>query len=76
MLADAPGKISLTSDGWTSDGGDKYSVVTASWIDADWKKQSIVSDFIDVPEANTGAHLRDVALSILTGFGISRKSWG
>ncbi|KAL5727122.1 hypothetical protein ACHQM5_000352 [Ranunculus cassubicifolius] len=45
MLHIAPGRISLTSDLWTSLANDGYISLTAHFVDSDWKLQKRVISF-------------------------------
>ncbi|OWA53814.1 putative AC transposase [Hypsibius exemplaris] len=77
ILDDVPGRISLTCNGWTTDnGGDKYIVLTASWINAEWRMVGVTLDFLAVPEANTGEYLASKVFKILSEFRISQSILG
>ena len=68
-LATLPGRVSFTSDLWTSVKREGYMCVTAHYIDRNWKLNSKILTFCALPPPHTGMN---VALQLLE----SLKEWG
>ena len=71
----APGKVSITIDGWTSDYSKKsFLGVTAHWIDVSdskWTLRSAVIAFRSVSGAHTGENLARYLLGLCDRVGIT-----
>ena len=76
MLAAAPGRISITTDGWTSKPGTNFLGVTGHWVDKDWELQSILLDFADPPAEHTGVNLKSSVVDVLQEFDITHRVLG
>ncbi|XP_013624245.1 PREDICTED: zinc finger BED domain-containing protein RICESLEEPER 2-like [Brassica oleracea var. oleracea] len=68
-LGSLPGRVSFTSDLWTSVKREGYMCVTAHYIDRNWKLNSKILTFCALPPPHTGMN---VALQLLE----SLKEWG
>lgn len=69
-------KISFTVDGWTSIAGKSYYGITAHFVDASWKLQSIVLDFVPSNGAHTGKDIAMLFYNSLKNFNIESKIQG
>lgn len=69
-------KISFTVDGWTSIAGKSYYGITAHFVDASWKLQSIVLDFVPSNGAHTGKDIATLFYNSLKNFNIESKIQG
>ena len=72
-LQDAPGKISLTLDGWTSKNQIPFLGITAHWIDENWKLNQITLEFYPLEGPHTGENLSKVVIKTLKEYGILTK---
>ncbi|KAF7835652.1 zinc finger BED domain-containing protein RICESLEEPER 2-like [Senna tora] len=68
-----PGRISITSDLWSSISTDEYMVVTTHYIDDEWNLQKKVLSFTHVPPPRTGALLAERLYGLLREWGIEKK---
>ncbi|KAF7835614.1 zinc finger BED domain-containing protein RICESLEEPER 2-like [Senna tora] len=68
-----PGRISITSDLWSSISTDEYMVVTAHYIDDEWNLHKKVLSFTHVPPPRTGALLAERLYGLLREWGIEKK---
>jgi len=57
LLENVPGRVSFTSDAWTSLTSDGYICLTAHFIDKDWKLQKRILNFSYMPPPHTGIAL-------------------
>ncbi|WVZ77240.1 LOW QUALITY PROTEIN: hypothetical protein U9M48_025128 [Paspalum notatum var. saurae] len=55
-------RVSLTTDGWTSQQQDSYMTVTAHFIDNDWCLHKKIISFFKVKRDDIGKHLQKVLL--------------
>jgi hypothetical protein len=69
-------KISFTVDAWTSIAGKSYYGITAHFVDANWKLQSIVLDFVPSNGAHTGKDIATLFYNSLKNFNIMSKIQG
>lgn len=69
-------KISFTVDGWTSIAGKSYYGITAHFVDASWKLQSIVLDFVQSNGAHTDKDIAMLFYNSLKNFNIESKIQG
>ncbi|KAL5565779.1 hypothetical protein UlMin_028943 [Ulmus minor] len=76
LLHAAPGKISITSDLWSSLISDGYMSLTAHFIDKNWKLQKRVLNFSYLPPPHTSIVLSDVISSLLLECDIKGKIFG
>lgn len=61
----APGRISLTFDGWSSAIMVAYIGVTAHYITDDWELRAELLSFRDLPGSHTGENMAEVLYDIL-----------
>ncbi|KAL5714914.1 hypothetical protein ACHQM5_016815 [Ranunculus cassubicifolius] len=73
LLHAIPGRISLTSDLWTSIANDGYISLTAHFIDSDWKLQKRVICFSYMPSPHTGNKICEKIHSLISDWGIEKK---
>ena len=62
-------KISITTDIWKSGQKISYMVVTAHFIDHEWKLQKRVLNFVDVPPPHSGIAIADAIWKCLLEWG-------
>ena len=72
-LQDAPGKISLTFDGWTSEIMTAYLGVTAHFLTAEWELRSVLLAFTELQGRHTAENAADTLYNIIKDFGIEGK---
>ena len=65
MVTSCPGRISLTSDLWSSLTTDGYLCLTAHFIDKNWKLQKRVLNFCNMPPPHNGIALSEKIYSLL-----------
>ncbi|XP_042482915.1 zinc finger BED domain-containing protein RICESLEEPER 2-like [Macadamia integrifolia] len=63
------GRISLTSDLWTSITNDGYIALTAHYIDKDWVLHKKLLKFCIMPPPHTGIHICEMVSKILSDWG-------
>ncbi|XP_059639299.1 zinc finger BED domain-containing protein RICESLEEPER 2-like [Cornus florida] len=73
MLESTNGRISLTSDLWSSLTTDGYLSLTAHFIDVDWRLQNRVLNFSYMPSPHNGVALTEKIYTLLTKWGIEKK---
>ncbi|OAY54993.2 hypothetical protein MANES_03G079516v8 [Manihot esculenta] len=66
-------KVSVTIDLWKSGQHISYMVVTAHFVDSEWKLQKRTLNFYDVPPPHTGVVICDVLKKCLVEWGIEDK---
>lgn len=54
VIAQIPGKISITMDAWTSKNSLSFLAIRGHWLDDEWKYQSKLLDFAYVDGEHTG----------------------
>ncbi|KAL2942223.1 putative AC transposase [Bienertia sinuspersici] len=67
------GRISLTSDCWTSITTDGYMSFTAHFVDNQWVLQKRILNFRFLPPPHTGVHMSDHVYDLLKDWGIHKK---
>nr|CAD1823589.1 unnamed protein product [Ananas comosus var. bracteatus] len=67
------GRISLTSDTWTSNQTIGYMCLTAHFIDFEWKLQKRVINFCELEPPHTGVVIADGIVECLLNWGIENK---
>lgn len=72
-LRDAPGKLCLTYDGWTSAIMTAYLAVTVHYIDLDWKLHVELLTFDELGGSHTRENTGQVLYDILEATGIKDK---
>ncbi|KAH9768374.1 putative AC transposase [Citrus sinensis] len=73
MLEEAPSRICLTTNLWTSITTDGYLCLTAHFIDKGWNLQKKVLNFCEMPTPHTGVALAEKILSLLCEWGIEKR---
>ena len=73
MLETIPGRISFTSDAWTSLTSDGYVCLTAHFIDKNWNLQKRVLNFSFMPPPHSGVALPEKLYAFLSEWGIENK---
>ncbi|XP_043694376.1 zinc finger BED domain-containing protein RICESLEEPER 2-like [Telopea speciosissima] len=73
LLKSFNGKISLTSDLWTSITNDGYISLTDHYIDKDWVLHKKLLKFCIMPPPHTGINICEMVSKILSEWGINRK---
>uniref|UniRef100_A0A803M5D0 BED-type domain-containing protein n=1 Tax=Chenopodium quinoa TaxID=63459 RepID=A0A803M5D0_CHEQI len=72
-LSVVKGRISLTSDCWTSITTDGYMSLTAHFVDNQWNLQKKILNFRFLPPPHTGVHMSDHVYDLLKEWGIQKK---
>ena len=72
-LASLPGRVSFTSDLWTSVKREGYMCVTAHYIDRNWKLNSKILTFCALPPPHTGMNVAIQLLDSLKEWGVHKK---
>lgn len=67
------GRISLTSDLWTSINTDGFICLTAHWIDNEWRLQKRILNFRIMPPPHTGLALCEKVFNLLVEWNIEDK---
>src|SRR6185437_3661853 len=62
IVQEAPGRLSYTTDLWTSNQTLGYMVVTCHFIDKSWRLQKLVLSFKLVPTPHTGVVISETLL--------------
>jgi hypothetical protein len=73
ILQEIPGRISFTTDIWTSVSIKAFLVITVHFIDIEWKLQSIILDFVQIWGSHTGENIQAIFISSLKKFMIQTK---
>ncbi|XP_043694218.1 zinc finger BED domain-containing protein RICESLEEPER 2-like [Telopea speciosissima] len=73
LLKSFNGKISLTSDLWTSITNDGYISLTGHYFDKDWVLHKKLLKFCIMPPPHTGINICEMVSKILSEWGIDRK---
>ena len=75
-LSQSNGKISFTTDCWTSSNNISFMGLTAHWIDDDWKLHAITLDFLHLVQSHTGIHLYEAFMKVIDSYDIHQKMLG
>ena len=62
ILKDLPGKISFTTDCWTSPSTKSFLSLTAHFINKEWELQNIIIDFIQIQDSHTEVNIKNAFL--------------
>ncbi|KAL5557277.1 hypothetical protein UlMin_039513 [Ulmus minor] len=73
MFEEVSGRVSLTSDMWSSCISDGYMCLTAHFIDKEWRLQKRILNFCFMPPPHTGVALSEKIFDLLFGWKIERK---
>ncbi|KAL4567497.1 hypothetical protein LXL04_023082 [Taraxacum kok-saghyz] len=73
LLKEAPGRICLTSDLWSSITTDGYISLTAHYVDKNWVLHKRLLNFSDMPPPHNGISLSEKVYSLLAKWGIEGK---
>ena len=68
-----PGKISFTTDIWTSPSNKAFLSLTAHFINTEWKLQNIIVDFIQIYGSHTGENIKNTFVFGLENLSIENK---
>lgn len=74
LLKNTCGRISLTSDCWTSVTTDGYISLTAHFVDENWQLQKRILNFSFLPPPHTGVAMSVKVTNMLTEWGIEKKN--
>jgi hypothetical protein len=78
LVQSAPGKVSLTFDGWTSSTMKAFIAVTAHFVTNDWELKSNLISFAELPGSHSGAnmaaHLFNLMKSVIMPVKVSKWS--
>ena len=75
LLKEAPGRICLTSDLWSSITTDGYISLTAHFVDKNWILQKRLLNFSEMPPPHNGISLSEKVYSMVASWGIEGKLW-
>ncbi|KAK9664897.1 hypothetical protein RND81_14G075600 [Saponaria officinalis] len=75
LLKATCGRVSLTSDCWTSITTDGYISLTAHFINKNWQLQKRVLNFSFLPPPHTGAAMSVKAITLLKEWGIENRAF-
>lgn len=73
ILRNISGKISFTTDCWTSPSSKSFMSITAHFINKNWELQHILLDFIEMYDSHTGLNLKNTFVLGLENFSIENK---
>ena len=73
LLSQTPGKISVTTDSWSSHVLKGYIAVTAHRISTDWKLHSIILDLKRFVSPQTGEATCTMLMEILNDWNLENK---
>jgi hypothetical protein len=71
-LTNLLGKISFTTDCWTSPSAKSFMAITAHFVDNNWELKHILLDFIEIYD-HSGQDLKNAFVSVLENFSIEKK---
>lgn len=69
----APGKISLTFDGWSDAILRAYIAVTIHYVDENWALISDLLSFAELPGSHSGEHMAEHLYDVLGSVGGTKK---
>jgi hypothetical protein len=72
-IQNAPGKVSLTFDGWTSEIMTAYLGVTGHFLTAEWELCSVLLAFMELQGRHTAENTADALYTVIKDFGIEGK---
>ncbi|XP_042494998.1 zinc finger BED domain-containing protein RICESLEEPER 2-like [Macadamia integrifolia] len=73
FLSSFNGRMSLTTDLWTSVTTDSYISLTCHYIDTEWVLHKKLLKFCIMPPPHTGANICEIASNMLLDWGIEKK---
>ena len=73
ILQNLPGKISFTTDLWTSPSAKNFMAITAHFINDKWELESLVLDFAQIWGKHSGDNIKNIFTSCLESFKIQTK---
>ena len=74
LLGSTTSKISIALDEWTTKTSMlPFLAVIGHWIDAEWRKQTVLLAFPHIPGSHTGIRLGEKVMEVLTNLGIPSK---
>lgn len=68
-----PAQLSVTVDGWSSRVFRSDVVITAHWVDVEWKLRTILLDFVRFPSPHDGASVKNLLESSLSQWNLLSK---
>ena len=74
IIEEAPGRLSYTTDLWTSIQTLGYMVVTCHFIDRSWKLQKLVISFKLVPTPHTGVAISETLLKCFDDWNVTSRT--
>lgn len=75
ILRNVPGRICLTFDMWTSCQTEGYLCLTAHYVDAKWRLNSKVLNFIHIESPHTGYAMYSHIYALIRDWGIEHKNF-
>lgn len=73
ILKNLPGKISFTTDCWTSPSTKSFLSLTAHFINKEWELKNIIIDFIQMQDSHTGSNIMNAFLLGIKNMSIENK---
>lgn len=73
ILKDSPGRISFTTDCWTSPSTKSFLSLTAHFISKEWELKNIIIDFIQTQDSHTGINLMNAFLLGIKNMSLENK---
>lgn len=70
MVAEIPGKISITMDGWSSKNSLSFLGIRGHWLDKDWYYCSKLFDFAYIEDGHSGYYQSKILNECLSRLGI------
>jgi len=68
ILQNFPGRISYTTNIWTSISAKAFVVITVHFINKEWKLQSVIVDFIQIWDKHSEENIKKNIYIIFTRF--------
>ena len=73
ILMNLSGKISFTTDCWTSPSMKSFMSITAHFINEKWELKHILLDFIEMYDTHTSQNIKNTFILGLESFAIEKK---
>lgn len=65
QIAQVPGKISISMDGWTSKNLLPFLAIRGHWLDSEWKYQTKLLDFAYIEGKHSGEKFSEILIEVL-----------
>lgn len=65
QVAQVPGKISITMDGWTSKNSLPFLAIRGHWLDSTWKYETKLLDFAFIEGKHSGQKHSEILIDVL-----------